>query len=44
MLPSASPWHVGWASGVQAVTRHLKQHFSSDSHDRSELSDKPVVL
>ena len=34
----------GVVSGVQAVTRHLKQHFPSDSHDRNELSDKPVVL
>ena len=34
----------GVVSGVQAVTRHLKQHFPSDGHDRNELPDQPVVL
>ena len=34
----------GVVAGVQAVTGHLKQHFLSDSHDRNELPDKPVVL
>ncbi len=42
---------AGWAEVInqyqrraQAVTRHLKQHFPSDSHDRNELPDKSVVL
>ena len=39
-----SNFEGGVVSGVQAVTRHLLQHFPSDSHDRNELSDKPVVL
>ena len=42
-----SNFEGGVLSGVQAVTRHLKQHFpndSHDSHDRNELPDKPVVL
>ena len=34
----------GVISGVQAVTRHLQQHFPSDSLDRNELPNKPVVL
>ena len=39
-----SDFEGGVVSGVQAVTRHLKQHFPSDSHDRNELPDKPFVL
>ena len=39
-----SNFEGGVVSGVLAVTRHLKQHFPSDSHDRNELPDKPVVL
>ena len=39
-----SDFEGGVVSGVQAVTRHLLQHFPSDSHDRNELPDKPVVL
>ena len=39
-----SDFEGGVVSGVQAVTRHLTQHFPSDSHDRNELPDKPVVL
>lgn len=39
-----SNFEGGVVSGVQAVTRHLKQHFPSDGHDRNELPDKPVVL
>ena len=39
-----SDFEGGVLSGVQAVTQHLKQHFPSDSHDRNELPDKPVVL
>ena len=39
-----SNFEGGVVSGVQAVTRHLKQHFPSDSRDRNELPDKPVVL
>ena len=34
----------GVVAGVQALTGHLKQHFLSDSHDRNELPDKPVLL
>ena len=39
-----SDFEGGVVSGVQAVTQHLMQHFPSDSHDRNELLDKPVVL
>lgn len=39
-----SNFEGGVMSGVQAVTRHLKQHFPSDGRDRNELPDKPVVL
>ena len=39
-----SNFEGGVVSGVLAVTRHLKQHFPSDDHDRNELPDKPVVL
>ncbi len=41
---SQSNLEGGVLAGVQAVTQHLKQHFPSDSHDRNELPDKPVVL
>ena len=39
-----SNFEGGVVSGVQAVTRHLKQHFPSDDRDRNELPDKTVVL
>ena len=39
-----SNFEGGVVSGVQAVTRHLKQHFPSNDNDRNELPDKPVVL
>ena len=39
-----SDFEGGVVSSVQAVTRHLNQHFSFDSHDRNELPNKPVVL
>lgn len=39
-----SNFEGGVVSGVQAVTRHLKQHFPSDSNDRNELPDKPMVV
>ena len=39
-----SNFEGGVVAGVQAVTRHLLQHFPSDSHDRNELPDKPMVL
>ena len=39
-----SNFEGGVVSGIQAVTRHLKQHFPSAGHDRNELPDKPVVL
>ena len=41
---SQSNFEAGVVAGVQAVTRHLVQHFPSDGHDRNELPDKPVVL
>ena len=39
-----SDFEGGVVRGVQAVTRHLLQHFPADSQDRNELPDKPVVL
>ena len=39
-----SNFEGGVVSGVQAVARHLKQHFPSGSHNRNELPDKPVLL
>ena len=39
-----SNFEGGVVGGVQAVTRHLKLHFPSDSHDSNEMPDKPVVL
>lgn len=39
-----SDFEGGVVSGVQAVTRHLRQHFPSGSQDRNELPDQPVVL
>mgnify|MGYP003388593880 CR=1 FL=1 len=39
-----SNFEGGVVAGVQAVTQHLKQHFPSDSLDRNELPDRPVVL
>ena len=39
-----SDFEGGVMTGVQAVTRHLKQQFPSDGHDRNELPDKPVML
>ena len=34
----------GVVSGIQAVTRHLVEHFPAVGADRNELPDKPVVL
>ena len=34
----------GVVSGIQAVTRHLVEHFPTVGDDRNELPDKPVVL
>lgn len=34
----------GVIGGVQAVTRHLVQHFPAGDPDGNELPDKPVVL
>lgn len=34
----------GVVSGIQAVTRHLAEHFPAVGADRNELPDKPVVL
>ena len=39
-----SNFEGGVVAGVQTVTQHLKQHFPSDSHNRNELPDSPVVL
>ena len=39
-----SNFEAGVVSGVQAVTRHLLQHFPADNHDSNELPNKPVVL
>ncbi len=39
-----SDFESGVVAGVQAVTRHLKQQFPSNSHDRNELPNQPVVL
>lgn len=39
-----SNFEGGVLSGVQSVTQHLVQHFPSDSNDRNELPDQPVVL
>ncbi|KQB59925.1 MULTISPECIES: TPM domain-containing protein [Acidovorax] len=41
---SQSNFEDGVVGGIQAVTRHLKQHFPSDSNDRNELPDKPMVV
>ncbi len=34
----------GVVSGIQAVTRHLVEHFPAVGDDRNELPDQPVVL
>jgi uncharacterized membrane protein len=34
----------GVVGGIQAVTRHLAEHFPPIGDDRDELPDKPVVL
>jgi uncharacterized membrane protein len=34
----------GVVGGIQAVTRHLSEHFPQIGDDRNELPDKPVVL
>ena len=34
----------GVVGGIQAVTRHLQEHFPAVGDDRNELPDKPVVL
>ena len=34
----------GVVSGIQAVTRHLIEHFPAGGADRNELPDQPVVL
>ena len=39
-----SNYEGGVLDGVQAVTRHLVQHFPADDHNGNELPDKPVVL
>ena len=39
-----SNFEGGVIGGVQAVTRHLLQHFPADSRDSNELPNIPVVL
>ena len=39
-----SNFEAGVVAGVQAVTKHLAQHFPAGAHNRNELPDKPVVL
>ena len=39
-----SNFEGGVVSGVQAVTRHLVEHFPAGGHNANELPDKPVVL
>ena len=39
-----SNFEGGVIAGVQAVTQHLKAHFSTDRNDRNELPDKPAIL
>ena len=39
-----SNFEGGVVTGVQTVTRHLKQHFPSDTYDGNELPNKPEVL
>ncbi len=34
----------GVVGGIQAVTRHLAEHFPAASGNRNELADKPTVL
>ena len=34
----------GVVRGIEAVTRHLVQHFPAAAGDRNELADKPMVL
>jgi len=34
----------GMVRGIQAVTRHLAEHFPAAGDDRNELPDNPVVL
>jgi len=34
----------GMVRGIQAVTRHLTEHFPAVREDRNELPDNPVVL
>jgi uncharacterized membrane protein len=37
-------YEEGVVTGIQAVTRHLVEHFPAHGHDRDELPDEPVVL
>lgn len=39
-----SNYEAGVLSGVQAVTRHLAEHFPADGLSGNELPDKPVLL
>ncbi len=37
-------YEAGVVSGIQAVTRHLMQHFPASGAGQNELPDKPVVM
>ena len=37
-------YEAGVVGGIQAVTRHLAEHFPASGDERNELLDKPVVL
>ena len=37
-------YEAGVVSGIQAVTRHLVEHFPASAAGQNELPDKPVVL
>ena len=39
-----SNYAQGVVGGIQAVTRHLVNHFPANAHTRNELPDTPVVL
>ncbi len=37
-------FEAGVVNGIQAVARHLAQHFPADGPNRNELPDSPVLL
>jgi uncharacterized membrane protein len=40
----AAQYEEGAVRGIQAVTRHLTEHFPAQARTRNELPDRPVVL